>query len=187
MASARFAFGRRGRYLGDMVDPHTVMALRSEVRRPLTAMLVLGALVAVPLVFLAQSPWFVAFAAGVVVGCAWLLAWLNWPRKGELMRLVLDRPRKTLYWAHRGGEPEELPFPAVRAVAIESTEHPRYVRLWAVDTTGRWVHVGQGTRAELEVFAQEMANVMDVPLWYRDRSRGQKRSTTHATLPPPIR
>jgi hypothetical protein len=166
-----------------MPESHTIVALRSALQRPLVLAALLGIAAALTLAYRADSPWLFAFGLGAFVGMALLLAWVNWPRKGELVRLVLDRPRRTLYWAHRGGEPEELPFPAVRAVAIEATDHPRYVLLWAVDTSGRWVQVGQGIRAELEAFAKEMANVMDVPLWYRDRS-SQEPASVRSTQPP---
>lgn len=166
-----------------MPDSHTVVALRSALQRPLMVGAMLAIAAALVVAVQANSPWLLAFGLGALAGITLLLAWVNWPRKGELIRLVLDRPRRTLYWAHRGGEPEELPFPAVRAVAVEATDHPRYVVLWAVDTSGRWVQVGQGTRTDLEAFAREMANVMDVPLWYRDRAP-QGPSKAHATLPP---
>jgi hypothetical protein len=169
-----------------MADSYTVVTLRSAMRRPLTAVLAIWVAIGLLLIFWSHSPWVLAFALGAVIGSALLVAWLNWPRKGELVRLVLDRPRKTLYWAHRGGEPEELPFRAVRAVAVESTEHPRYAVLWAVDTTGRWVNVGQGTRAELEPFAREMAHVMEVPLWYRDRSLGEGDTGPRSQTPPAV-
>ena len=180
---ARFAFGRLGRYVERMPESHTVVALRSALRRPAVVAAIFVIAAALVAAVRANSPWLLAFGLGALAGISLLLAWVNWPRKGELIRLVLDRPRRTLYWAHRGGEPEELPFPAVRAVAVEATDHPRYVVLWAVDTSGRWVQVGQGTRTELETFAREMANVMDVPLWYRDRS-AQGPSAARSTLPP---
>lgn len=166
-----------------MPESHTVVTLRSDLVRPLALAVITGIVVGLILAFRSHSPWILSFGLGTVVGLALLLAWVHWPRKGELVRLVLDRPRRTLYWAHRGSEPEELPFPAVRAVAIESTDSPQYVFLWAVDTSGRWVQVGQGTRSELEGFAREMANVMDVPLWYRDRTLHGS-SAAQSTQPP---
>lgn len=147
-----------------------VVTLRNEIRRPVLAILAFWFVAAAALSWWVKSPWLSAFAAGGVAGSALLLAWVWWPRKGELVRLVLDRTRKTLYWAHRGGEAEELPFTALRAVAIESAEHPRYAQLWAVERSGRWVSMGQGTRTDLEHFAREMADVIDVPLWYRESS-----------------
>ena len=166
-----------------MPESHGVVALRSALQRPLILAALFGIAAALLVAFEADSPWILTFGLGALVGITLLLAWVNWPRKGELVRLVLDRPRRTLYWAHRGGEPEELPFPAVRAVAIEATDHPRYVLLWAVDTSGRWVQVGQGIRTDLEAFAREMANVMDVPLWYRDGTSGE-RPKVRSTQPP---
>ena len=166
-----------------MPESHSVVSLRSALQRPLILVAVFCIAAALLVAFEADSPWLLAFGLGALVGITLLLAWVNWPRKGELVRLVLDRPRRTLYWAHRGGEPEELPFPAVRAVAIEATDHPRYVRLWAVDTSGRWVQVGQGIRTDLEAFAQEMANVIDVPLWYREVASGE-RPKVRSTQPP---
>lgn len=166
-----------------MSESHSVVALRSALQRPLLLAALLCIVAALLLAFQADSVWLLAFGLGALAGITGLLAWINWPRKGELVRLVLDRPRRTLYWAHRGGEPEELPFPAVRAVVIEATDHPRYVLLWAVDTSGRWVQVGQGIKTELEAFAREMANVMDVPLWYRD-AVPQEQSLDRSTIPP---
>jgi len=140
----------------------------------MAALLAFWFVAAVALWWWVESPWLLAFAAGGIAGSAGLLAWVMWPRKGDLVRLVLDKPRKTLYWAHRGGEPEELSFRALRAVAVEATDHPRYALLWAVDTSGRWVSMGQGTRQEMEHFAREMADVIAVPLWFRDRSEEAK-------------
>jgi hypothetical protein len=147
-----------------------VVTLRHEFRRPIVAVLAFWCLAAALASWWVESFWLSAFAAGGIVGSVGLLLWVIWPRRGDLERLVLDRVRKTLYWAHRGGEPEELPFKALRAVAIEQAEHPRYAQLWAVDTSGRWVSMGQGTRPEMEHFAREMADVIDVPLWFRERS-----------------
>lgn len=168
-----------------MPESHTLVTLRGDIVRPLVLAVVAGVTVGLVSAVRADSPWLWSFGLGTLVGLGLLLAWVNWPRKGELVRLVLDRPRRTLYWAHRGSEPEELPFPAVRAVAIEATDHPRYVLLWAVDTSGRWVQVGQGIRTDLEGFAREMANVMDVPLWYRDRTLSGP-SAARSTQPPTL-
>jgi hypothetical protein len=153
------------------------------MRRPLRLAAALGVTVGLLVAFRADSPWIIAFGVGALAGIAMLWAWVNWPRQGELLRLVLDRPRRTLYWAHRGGEPEELPFLAVRAIAVEATDHPRYVLLWAIDTSGRWVQMGQGVRSELEAFAREMAQVMDVPLWYREQA-SRETSAARPAQPP---
>lgn len=141
--------------------------MRNEFRRPLLALAVVWCVSAAAVSWWVDSPWLLVFATGGVAGAALLLAWVMWPRKGDLVRLVLDRPRRLVYWAHHGGEPEELPFGAIRALALEETLHPRYALLWAVDTSGRWINMGQGTRTEMENFAREMAEVIRVPLWYR--------------------
>lgn len=165
-----------------MLESHTVVALRTDFRRPAHVAAAIGLFTGMALAVGAESPWTRACGLVLLIGVAFLLVLVHWPRQGELLRLVLDRPRRTLYWAHRGGEAEELPFPAVRAVAVEDTPHPRVVLLWAVDTSGRWVNMGQGDRSELEGFAREMANVMDVPLWYRDSAPEALRN--HSVQPP---
>jgi hypothetical protein len=140
----------------EIVVPHaqTVITLRSEVRGPLVTAV-------------GQPAWPVALALGGAVGSALILAFALWPRRGELVRRVIDGQRRTLYWAHHGHEPEELPFSALRAVAVEHTHGPYFGRLWAVDLSGRWVVLGSGSQKSIEGFAGELSESVDVPVWHK--------------------
>jgi hypothetical protein len=144
-----------------------VITLRSEVRGPLVTAVGLWCGAALVVAVLAQPAWLVALALGGAVGSALILAFALWPRRGDLVRLVIDGQRRTLYWAHHGEEPEELPFSALRAVAVEHTPSRRTARLWAVDLSGRWVALGSGARKSIEGFAGELADSVDVPVWYK--------------------
>jgi hypothetical protein len=116
---------------------------------------------------IAQPAWLVALALGGALGSAAILAFALWPRRGDLVRLVIDGQRRTLYWAHHGQEAEELPFSSLRAIAVEHTPGRRAARLWSVDLSGRWVALGCGSRKSIEAFAGELADSVDVPVWYK--------------------
>ena len=146
----------------------TVIAVRSEVRGPLLALLGFWFVAALVVAMFADSVWLLAIAAGGITTSVAMLFVALRPRTGDLVRLVLDRPRCTLYWAHHGSEPEEIPFASLRAVAIEPSPDSRYVHLWAVDLSGRWVSLGRDLRSESEPFAQEVAEAVGIPVWYRE-------------------
>lgn len=145
----------------------TVITLRNELRGPVLAVLAFWFVTTVVLAVFARTVWLLALAAGGLLGAVGMLAWALWPRRGDLVRLILDRKRRTIWWAHHGREPEELHFSSLRAVIVEATGPRRFGRLWAVDSAGRRVALGSGTRAEMETFGRELAHAIGVPLWYQ--------------------
>jgi hypothetical protein len=144
-----------------------VITLRSEVRRPLVTAVSLWCCAALVVAAIAPSAWLLALALGGAVGSVLILAFALWPRRGDLERLVIDGRRRTLYWAHRGQEAEELPFSSLRAVAVGEGPGRRAAKLWAVDLSGRWVALGDGPRTSIEAFAGELAEAVAVPVWYK--------------------
>lgn len=160
------AFGPQIPYSIDMDTPRRVVTVRSEL--PMSFILTMSAwfLATVAVALFAQERWLWVSAAGASVGTSFVFLWAVRPRKGELERLILDLERRIIYWAHRGGEPEEVPFDSLKAIALEPTRGGR-VKLHAVERTGRWVPLGQGRRREIEQFAESMCEVLRVPLWYR--------------------
>jgi hypothetical protein len=156
-------------YSKGMTDPaQTIITVRNEIRGPIVVLLAFWFVAALIVAVFARSIWLLAAAGSGILASVVLLAWALMPRRGDLLRLVLDRPRGVLYWAHHGTEPEEIPFSALRAVAIEPAASERFVHLWAVDTLGHWASLGRGLRNEMETFAKEVADTVDVPLWYRE-------------------
>jgi hypothetical protein len=151
--------------------PQTIVTVRNEIRGPIVVLLVFWFVAALVVAVFARSVWLLAAAGSGILASVVLLAWALLPRRGDLVRLVLDRPRSVLYWAHHGTEPEEIPFSALRAVAIEPAASERFVHLWAVDTSGHWASLGRGLRNEMEPFVKEIADAVDVPLWYREADR----------------
>jgi len=145
----------------------TVITTRSELRGPVVAVLAFWFVTTVVLAVFARTLWLLALATGGLLGAVGMLAWALWPRRGDLVRLVLDRERRTIWWAHHGREPEELPFSSIRAVIVEAAGPGRFGRLWAVDSAGRRVALGSGARAEIETFGRELATTISVPLWYK--------------------
>jgi len=144
-----------------------VITIRHELYGPVLAMIGLWVMAA-PVVLLvahASGPWF--FALGAVAVLSGELLWIARPRRGELVRLVLDVEHRTIYWAHRGAEPEELPFAALRALVVESCLGGRVLKLHGVERTGRWVSLGQGPALQLAPFARETARRVGVPVWWR--------------------
>jgi hypothetical protein len=100
-------------------------------------------------------------------GAGIALLWLCRPRRGELLRLLIDRKKRIVYWVHRGKEAEEVPFSSIRAVALEPVLSGRRLKVYAIDTTSQWIPLGSGTASETERFGRGMAAIVGVPLWYK--------------------
>jgi len=153
-----------------MDQPRMVISVRSELPRlPLIALAIWFVATAVVMV-LANDTWLWVGALVTTAGTTVALIRISRPRRGELMRLLLDLETRTVYWAHYGKDAEELPFGAFRAVAVEPLRRNKRVKLYAVDSTGRWVSLGTGSRPDLERFARAMASAMEIPLWYKQAS-----------------
>jgi hypothetical protein len=146
----------------------TIVTVRNEIRGPILVLLAFWFVAALVVAMFAHSMWLLVAAGSGITASVVLLAWALVPRRGDLVRLVLDPFRGVLYWAHHGTEPEEIAFSALRAVAIEPAKSERFVHLWAIDTSGHWASLGRGIRNEMEPFAKEIADTVNVPLWYRD-------------------
>jgi hypothetical protein len=144
-----------------------VITVKSRVPGPVLAGVAVCLISAAIIAVFAQSTWAWALAVGGVSGAGAALLWLCRPRQGELLRLLIDREKRMLYWVHRGREAEEVPFGAIRAVALEPILRGRRLKVYAIDTTGKWVPLGSGIRAETERFGKGMAAIVGVPLWYK--------------------
>lgn len=160
-----------------------VVTIRRELHGPLLAMMGFWILAAAVTSLFARTSWLWFAALGAVVGASGTMLFMTRPRRGELVRLVLDGERRTIYWAHRGEDPDELPFSALSAIVIEPHLRGRMLRLHAVEQNGRWVTLGAGPRAHLAPFAREVATRVGVPLWSRDRTGAVEDLTDLVLLP----
>jgi hypothetical protein len=144
-----------------------VITIRHELYGPVLAMMALWVAAALIALLFAHASelWFVALGSVALLSGA--LLWIARPRRGELVRLVLDVEHRTIYWAHRGTEPEELAFAALRALVVEAFLRGRVLTLHAVEESGRWVSLGQGPAKQLAPFAREVARRVGVPIWWR--------------------
>ena len=147
-----------------------VVTIRNDLHGPLLVMLGFWVLAAAVTSVFARTSWLWFAALGAVVGASCMMLFITRPRRGELVRLVLDPERRTMYWAHRGLDPEELHFSALSAVVLEPQLRGRLLRLHAVEQNGRWVTLGSGPRTHLAPFAREVAACVGVPLWSREKS-----------------
>jgi len=163
--------------------PRVVVTIRNELQGPLLVMLGFWVLAAAVTSVFARTSWLWFAALGAVVGASGMMLFITRPRRGELVRLVLDGERRTVYWAHRGEDPEELHFSALRAVVVEPQLGGRTLRLHAVEQSGRWVTLGAGPRAHLAPFAREVAAQVGVPLWSREKSGALADLTDLVLLP----
>jgi len=160
-----------------------VVTIKNEIHGPLLVMLGFWILAAAVISVFARTSWIFFAALGAVVGASATMLFFTRPRRGELVRLVLDGERRIVYWAHRGLDPDELPFSALSAVAIEPHLRGRMLKLHAVEQNGRWVTLGAGPRAHLAPFAREVAARVGVPLWSRDRAGTVEDLTDLVLLP----
>jgi hypothetical protein len=160
-----------------------VVSVRNELHGPLLVMLGFWILAAAVTSVFARTSWLWFAALGAVVGASGMMLFIARPRRGELLRLVLDGERRIVYWAHRGEDPDELPFSALAAIVIEPQRKGRMLKLHAVEQSGRWVTLGSGPRAHLAPFAREVATRVGVPLWSRDRSGAVEDLTDLVLLP----
>ena len=146
----------------------TVITVKSEIRGPVLALLGFWLLTAIVIALFAGHIWLVALACGGVVGACIALVWVLRPRRGDLLRLVVDTPRRTIWWMHQGHEPEEVPFAALRAILIEPLPARDYIQVWAIEKSGRRHTIGSGRRADLEIFGRRVAELAEAPLWFRE-------------------
>lgn len=149
-----------------MTTPRMVISIKSELPTSFVVVMATWFMVTVGVALFAKDTVLWLSAAGAAVGTSLVFLWTLRPRRGELIRLLLDLERRIVYWAHHGCDPEEVHFGSLKAIALEPMGSKR-VRLFAVERTGRWVSLGHGARKELERFARAMSDVIDVPLWYR--------------------
>jgi hypothetical protein len=146
----------------------TPITVCSEIRGPLVAMMAFWLLAVAVVAVFASALWLLALATGGVIGSLIMLAWALWPRRGDLVRLIIDPQRRLIYWAHRGCETEEVPFSSLRAIVLESSHSRRYARLWATERCGRRVPLGSGMKNEMEAFALDLAEAVGTSVWYKD-------------------
>ena len=144
-----------------------VISVKSELPRAFVVTMTAWILVTLAVAMFSRDNVLWMSAAGAAAGTAAVFLWAFRPRRGELIRLLLDLERRTIYWAHHGQDAEEVHFGSLKAIALEPLGGDRKVKLYAVEGTGRWVALGHGGRKELERFAQAMSDVIEVPLWYR--------------------
>lgn len=148
-------------------SPRTVITVKSRIPEPFLAGVVVCLISAAVIAVFAESTWSWAMAVGGMCGAGLALLWLCRPRRGELLRLLIDRNKRILYWVHRGREAEEVPFKSIRAVALEPILRGRRLKVYAIDTTGKWVPLGSGAVEDTERFGRGMAAIVGVPLWYK--------------------
>jgi hypothetical protein len=150
-----------------MSTPRLVISIKTELPKAFVATMIVLLVVTAAVAIFAREPILRISAAGAAVGTSLVLVRAVRPRRGELIRLLLDLERRIVYWAHQGQDPEEVHFGSLRAIALEPRCSGRHVNLYAVERTGRWVALGHGGRKELERFAMAMSKAVEVPLWYR--------------------
>ena len=148
-------------------SPRMVITVRSRIPEPVLAGVAVCMISATVIAVFAQSTWTWAMAVGGMCGAGIALLWLCRPRRGELLRLLIDREKRILYWVHRGHDAEEVPFAAIRAVALEPFLRGRRLKVYAIDTSCMWVPLGSGPAEETERFGRGMAAIVGVPLWYK--------------------
>lgn len=141
-----------------------------EIRPSFRVLIGFWFLAAFVVAIFAQTLWILALAGVTLIGSIGLAQWLLRPRPGSLARLVIDTSRRTIYWAHHGCDPEELPFSALKALILQSSELSPQATLWALDLTGRRVELGHAPGSDLEDMAVELSGVICVPLWYEQQS-----------------
>ena len=147
-----------------------VLNVRHEIRTPFRLLIGFWIVAASSVVVFAQIPWIIAIAGMGLVGSIGLAQWLLRPQPGSLARLIIDTPRRTIYWAHHGHEPEEVAFACLRALLLQSSGMGLSAKLWAVDLGGRRVELGHAPLKELEKVAVELEVVTRVPLWYDEQT-----------------
>ena len=160
----------------------TVITIKSEIRGPVLALLGFWLFTAFVIALFAGHLWLVALACGGVVGASIALVWALRPRRGDLLRLVVDVPRRTIWWVHQGHEPEEVPFAALRAILIEPLPVRKYIQVWAIEKSGRRHAVGSGRRSEMEAFGRRTAELVGVPLWFREDHLAGSESMAHGDV-----
>ena len=145
-----------------------VLTIRYEIRAPLRVLMGFWFLAALVVVVFADTLWLLAIAGAALLASLEGARRMLKPRDGDLARLVINRSKRTIYWAHHGFEAEELPFSALRALMLQPAEAGMFKALWALDHSGRRISLGNASVADMERMARELSLLFDVPLWYAE-------------------